>query len=231
MAMAGDHDQWITQNTIHTFAIATTSSSFTRPHSHPRNQSHIAPYFVNPIALLPENFHNRSSEQQAESLAMACAMSSGLVMKAGASSLASSQSAISGASVTVAAPRVAPVAARSFVVKASSSSKGEEVSRRMALALVAGVVAAGSRIAPANAAYGESGESEFPFRFCSVLGFVEFGGSCMVALVAGVVSAMSRIAPANAAYGESGETEFAFRFRSVLGFVEFGGSCGWVWSL
>lgn len=42
-------------------------------------------------------------------------------------------------------------------VQGEAESDGA-VSRRMALALVAGVVAAGARIAPANAAYGESGE-------------------------------------------------------------------------
>lgn len=89
---------------------------------------------------------------------MACTMSSSLAM----SSLASSKSALSGASLP--SSRVAVVAAapvNRLVVKASSDSS-EAVSRRVALALVAGVVAAGSRIAPANAAYGESGESQFP---------------------------------------------------------------------
>lgn len=86
---------------------------------------------------------------------MACtaAVSSGLVIKG--ASLASAKSGVNGASVTVAAPRVAPVA-RSFAVRASKGEETESVSRRMALALVAGVVAAGARIAPANAAYGES---------------------------------------------------------------------------
>jgi len=81
-------------------------------------------------------------------------MSSGLAM----SSLASSKSAISGTSVTASRVVAAPVAARSFAVKASKGedNNSEAVSRRMALALVAGAVAAGSRIAPASAAYGES---------------------------------------------------------------------------
>ena len=89
---------------------------------------------------------------------MACTAAAAAV-SSGLSSLASAKSGLNGVSVAVAAPRVAPVAARSFAVRASS--KGEEsegVSRRMALALVAGVVATGARIAPANAAYGESGE-------------------------------------------------------------------------
>lgn len=88
--------------------------------------------------------------------AMACiaAVSSGLVVKG--ASLASAKSGVSGASVTVAAPCVGPVASRSVTVRASKGEESEIVSRRTALALVAGVVAAGARIAPANAAYGES---------------------------------------------------------------------------
>lgn len=90
--------------------------------------------------------------------AMACiaAVSSGLVVKG--ASLASAKSGVSGASVTVAAPCVGPVASRSVTVRASKGEESEIVSRRTALALVAGVVAAGARIAPANAAYGESGK-------------------------------------------------------------------------
>jgi photosystem II oxygen-evolving enhancer protein 2 len=41
-------------------------------------------------------------------------------------------------------------------VRASKGEESETVSRRVALALVTGIVAAGARIAPANAAYGES---------------------------------------------------------------------------
>lgn len=88
---------------------------------------------------------------------MACtaAVSSGVV----GVSLASTKSGISGASVTVAAPRVALTTAKSFVVRASKSEDSDAaVSRRTALALAAGILAVGSRIAPANAAYGESGE-------------------------------------------------------------------------
>jgi len=86
---------------------------------------------------------------------MACtaAVSSGVV----GVSLASTKSGISGASVTVAAPRVALATAKSFVVRASKSEDSDAaVSRRTALALAAGILVAGSRIAPANAAYGES---------------------------------------------------------------------------
>lgn len=92
-------------------------------------------------------------------LAMACAacVSSGLVVKS-STSLASAKSAINGASVTVAAPRVAPVAVRSLVVRASKGEEGETFSRRAALALVAGVLAAGAKVGSANAAYGESGK-------------------------------------------------------------------------
>jgi photosystem II oxygen-evolving enhancer protein 2 len=84
-------------------------------------------------------------------------VSSGLVVKG--ASLASARSGLTGASVTVAAPRVAPAARTAFAVRASKGEESEAVSRRTALALVAGVVAAGARIAPANAAYGESGKS------------------------------------------------------------------------
>jgi photosystem II oxygen-evolving enhancer protein 2 len=72
------------------------------------------------------------------------------------SSLASSKSGLNG--VAVAKPRVVSVAARQgFAVRASASgSESEAVSRRVALALVAGAVAAGVKTAPANAAYGES---------------------------------------------------------------------------
>lgn len=90
---------------------------------------------------------------------MACtaAVSSGLVVKG--ASLASAKSSISGASVTVAASSVANPVKR-LAVRASKSDESDAVvSRRAALALAAGVLAAGSRIAPANAAYGESGES------------------------------------------------------------------------
>jgi len=88
---------------------------------------------------------------------MACtaAVSSGLV----GVSLASAKSGISGASVTVGAPRVAAATAKSFAIRASKSDESDAaVNRRTVLALAAGVLAAGSRIAPANAAYGESGE-------------------------------------------------------------------------
>jgi photosystem II oxygen-evolving enhancer protein 2 len=86
---------------------------------------------------------------------MACtaAVTSGLVLKG--ASLASATSTLNGASVTVAAPRGAPVQ-RSLAVRASKAEDSEGVSRRAALALLAGVVAAGAKIAPANAAYGES---------------------------------------------------------------------------
>lgn len=80
--------------------------------------------------------------------------SSGLVVKG--ASLASARSGLTGASVTVAAPRVAPAARPAFAVRASKGEESDAVSRRAALALVAGVVAAGARIAPATAAYGES---------------------------------------------------------------------------
>jgi photosystem II oxygen-evolving enhancer protein 2 len=89
---------------------------------------------------------------------MACAAavsSSGLVVKS-AVSLSSAKGGINGASVTVAAPCAAPVAVRSFAVRASRSEESETVSRRAALALVAGVIAAGAKVGSANAAYGES---------------------------------------------------------------------------
>ncbi len=90
---------------------------------------------------------------------MACstaAVSSGLVVKG--VSLASANSGISGSSVaTVAAPT--RVAKSIFAVRASKGDESDAaVSRRTALALVGAVLAAGSRIAPANAAYGESGK-------------------------------------------------------------------------
>jgi photosystem II oxygen-evolving enhancer protein 2 len=72
------------------------------------------------------------------------------------SSLASSKSSISGAALTSSRVAVVAPVKASFIVKASAESSNETVSRRAALALVAGIVAAGSRIAPANAAYGES---------------------------------------------------------------------------
>jgi photosystem II oxygen-evolving enhancer protein 2 len=51
---------------------------------------------------------------------------------------------------------VAPVAVRSLAVRASKGEECETVSRRAALALVAGVLAAGAKVGSANAAYGES---------------------------------------------------------------------------
>lgn len=86
---------------------------------------------------------------------MACtaAVSSGLALKS--ASLASAKSTLAGASVTVSAPRAAP-AHRPVAVRASKADDSEGVSRRVAIALVAGAVAAGVRTAPANAAYGES---------------------------------------------------------------------------
>lgn len=95
------------------------------------------------------------------SVAMAsatAAVSSSLVLQG--ASLASTKSGISGTSVAVPA-RAAPVATRSvsLVCRASKSEDVEAaVPRRLALALLAGVAAAGVRAAPANAAYGESGE-------------------------------------------------------------------------
>ncbi|XP_024367229.1 oxygen-evolving enhancer protein 2, chloroplastic [Physcomitrium patens] len=87
---------------------------------------------------------------------MSCtaALSSGFAVKC--ASLAWAKSGISGASVTFAAPSVSTVVARSSVVRSCRGDESETVSRRAALALVAGVVAASARIAPANAAYGES---------------------------------------------------------------------------
>lgn len=69
-------------------------------------------------------------------------------------------STFSGASVAVTQPRsvaVAAAAPRNVVVRAATGEESESVSRRMVLTLVAGVVAAGAKIAPAHAAYGESG--------------------------------------------------------------------------
>jgi photosystem II oxygen-evolving enhancer protein 2 len=89
---------------------------------------------------------------------MACTAAAAAV-SSGLSSLASSKSGLNGVAVAVAAPRIVPVAARqSFAVRASSSKseESESVSRRMAIALVAGVVATGAKIGPAYAAYGES---------------------------------------------------------------------------
>lgn len=71
-----------------------------------------------------------------------------------ATSLAASKS-LNGVAVTVAAPRIA-LPRKSLAVRASSESNEAAVTRRMTLALAAGVVAAGVKIAPANAAYGES---------------------------------------------------------------------------
>lgn len=86
---------------------------------------------------------------------MACAAAA--AVSSGLSSLASSKSGLNGVAVST-KPRVASVAARQcFAVRASASgSESEAVSRRVALALVAGAVAAGVKTAPANAAYGES---------------------------------------------------------------------------
>jgi len=86
---------------------------------------------------------------------MACTAAA--AVSSGLSSLASSKSGLNGVAVP-AKPRVASVAARQcFAVRASASgSESEAVSRRVALALVAGAVAAGVKTAPANAAYGES---------------------------------------------------------------------------
>ncbi|CAK9198457.1 unnamed protein product [Sphagnum troendelagicum] len=80
--------------------------------------------------------------------------------------LASSKSAVlNGASVITPAVRLVPVCSRSAAVSCRGKVEAEDVAaavavpalpRRLALALLAGAVAAGSRASPANAAYGES---------------------------------------------------------------------------
>lgn len=100
----------------------------------------------------------REREDSIPVVAMASATASSLVLQG--TTLASTKSGIAGTSVAVPA-RAAPVVSRSvsLVCRASKSEDVEAaVPRRLALALLAGVAAAGVRAAPANAAYGESGE-------------------------------------------------------------------------
>jgi len=74
---------------------------------------------------------------------------------------------LNGASVTTPAARLGPVCSRSAAVSCRAKVEAEDLAaavavpalpRRLALALLAGAVAAGSRASPANAAYGESGK-------------------------------------------------------------------------
>jgi hypothetical protein len=63
-----------------------------------------------------------------------------------------------------------------------ASSSPAALPRRLALTLLAGVIAAGSRAAPANAAYGESGKNRGPdmnWLFCWLLSsFIAFPVEC-----------------------------------------------------
>jgi hypothetical protein len=63
-----------------------------------------------------------------------------------------------------------------------ASSSPAALPRRLALTLLAGVIAAGSRAAPANAAYGESGKKRGPdmnWLFCRLLSsFIAFPVEC-----------------------------------------------------
>lgn len=131
-------------------------------HSPPPSSSTPVPASFAPPSPSPQSLlhQEHTTDSSTSTEAMACAAAAAAV-SSGLSSLASSKSGLNGVSVAVSAPRIAPATARSFAVRASKSEESETVSRRAALALVAGVVAAGARIAPANAAYGESGELLF----------------------------------------------------------------------